>query len=409
MLASLIPLFDDEMKVCAYSVFAQRENHLMNPQLMGTGFLDNVVNIVGLDIVDSIGTNVLSGDKEVFVEINNISIFAGIEEQCSAPKERIVLLLDNSILPEEPYLARLWDLRGQGYKIAIRKLAGNQFESYRSILNMCDYILLDHRKINIRSAKIFFKKAFPEIKLCAVGVDSKEDYERLSSDGSYDLYEGNFFRVPVEESERTVTPLKVTYIELLNVVNSPDFDLQDAADVIGKDAALVISLLEMVNHMTINSEITSVRHAAAMLGQKELKKWINTAVTKELCADKPSEITRISMVRAKFAENLAEVFGMKGLSAELFLTGLFSLLDVMLDQTMEQSLKLVHVSKKIEDALLRRTGELWPIMNFLFEYENASWQEVSRLMILNEIDMNEVYSAYTSALKWYRDLIDPIK
>ncbi|MBE5861055.1 MAG: HDOD domain-containing protein [Butyrivibrio sp.] len=409
MLASLIPLFDDEMKVCAYSVFAQRENHLMNPQLMGTGFLDNVVNIVGLDIVDSIGTNVLSGDKEVFVEINNISIFAGIEEQCSAPKERIVLLLDNSILPEEPYLARLWDLRGQGYKIAIRKLAGNQFESYRSILNMCDYILLDHRKINIRSAKIFFKKAFPEIKLCAVGVDSKEDYERLSSDGSYDLYEGNFFRVPVEESERTVTPLKVTYIELLNVVNSPDFDLQDAADVIGKDAALVISLLEMVNHMTINSEITSVRHAAAMLGQKELKKWINTAVTKELCADKPSEITRISMVRAKFAENLAEVFGMKGLSAELFLTGLFSLLDVMLDQTMEQSLKLVHVSKKIEDALLRRTGELWPIMNFVFEYENASWQEVSRLMILNEIDMNAVYSAYTSALKWYRDLIDPIK
>ena len=409
MLASLIPLFDDEMKVCAYSVFAQRENHLMNPQLMGTGFLDNVVNIVGLDIVDSIGTNVLSGDKEVFVEINNISIFAGIEEQCSAPKERIVLLLDNSILPEEPYLARLWDLRGQGYKIAIRKLAGNQFESYRSILNMCDYILLDHRKINIRSAKIFFKKAFPEIKLCAVGVDSKEDYERLSSDGSYDLYEGNFFRVPVEESERTVTPLKVTYIELLNVVNSPDFDLQDAADVIGKDAALVISLLEMVNHMTINSEITSVRHAAAMLGQKELKKWINTAVTKELCADKPSEITRISMVRAKFAENLSEVFGMKGLSAELFLTGLFSLLDVMLDQTMEQSLKLVHVSKKIEDALLRRTGELWPVMNFVFEYENASWQEVSRLMILNEIDMNEVYSAYTSALKWYRDLIDPIK
>ncbi|WP_035765928.1 EAL and HDOD domain-containing protein [Butyrivibrio sp. NC2002] len=409
MLASLIPLFDDEMKVCAYSVFAQRENHLMNPQLMGTGFLDNVVNIVGLDIVDSIGTNVLSGDKEVFVEINNISLFAGIEEQCSAPKERIVLLLDNSILPEEPYLARLWDLRGQGYKIAIRKLAGNQFESYRSILNMCDYILLDHRKINIRSAKIFFKKAFPEIKLCAVGVDSKEDYERLSSDGSYDLYEGNFFRVPVEESERTVTPLKVTYIELLNVVNSPDFDLQDAADVIGKDAALVISLLEMVNHMTINSEITSVRHAAAMLGQKELKKWINTAVTKELCADKPSEITRISMVRAKFAENLSEVFGMKGLSAELFLTGLFSLLDVMLDQTMEQSLKLVHVSKKIEDALLRRTGELWPIMNFVFEYENASWQEVSRLMILNEIDMNEVYSAYTSALKWYRDLIDPIK
>ena len=409
MLASLIPLFDDEMKVCAYSVFAQRDNHLMNPHLMGTGFLDNVVNIVGLDIVDSVGTNVLSGGKEVFVEINNISLFANIEEQCKAPKETIVLLLDTSVLPEEPYLARLWDLHGQGYKLAIRKLAGNQFETYKPILEMCDYILLDHRKINIRSARIYFKNAYPDMKLCAVGVDTKEDYERLSSDGAYDLYEGIFFRLPVEDSEKSVTPLKVTYIELLNIVNNPDFDLQDAADVIGKDAALVISLLEMVNHMSVNSEITSVRHAAAMLGQKELKKWINTAVTKELCSDKPSEITRISMVRAKFAENLAECFDIKGFASELFLAGLFSLLDIMLDQTMEQSLKLVHVSKKIEDALLRQSGDLWPAMRFMFEYENASWQEVSRLMIMENIDMDATYKAYTDALKWYRDLIDPIK
>jgi EAL and modified HD-GYP domain-containing signal transduction protein len=408
MLASLIPLFDDEMKVCAYSVFAQRENYLMNPQLMGTGYLDNVVNIVGLDIVDSIGTNVLAGNKEVFVEINNISLFANIEDQCKAPKQRIVLLLDNTVLPQEPYLARLWDLRGQGYKIAIRKLAGNMFETFRPLLEMCDYVLLDHRKVNIRSAKIYFQKAFPEIKLCAVNVDSKDDYERLSSDGTYDLYEGSFFRVPVEDSEISVAPLKVTYIELLNVVNDPDFDLQKAADVIGKDAALVISMLEMVNHMSINSEITSVRHAAAMLGQKELKRWINTAVTKELCADKPSEITRISMIRAKFAENLASVFDMAGLASELFLTGLFSLLDIMLDQTMEECLKLVHVSKKIEDALLGNTGELWPVINLVYQYEDASWQEVSRLMILENLEMSRIYEAYTDALKWYRDLIDPI-
>ena len=71
--------------------------------------------------------------------------------------------------------------------------------------------------------------------------------------------------------------------------------------------------------MTVNSEITSIRHAAAMLGQKELKKWINTAVTSELCADKPNEVTRLSLLRAKFAENLAPAFEMAGHSSELFL------------------------------------------------------------------------------------------
>ena len=59
---------------------------------------------------------------------------------------------------------------------------------------------------------------------------------------------------------------------------------------IGKDTALVISLLEMVNKMTVNSNIASVRHAAAMLGQKELKRWINTAVTKGFIAFQDVEV-----------------------------------------------------------------------------------------------------------------------
>ena len=128
--------------------------------------------------------------------------------------------------------------------------------------------MLNHTKIDITKAKIYFNRVYPDIKLCAVNVDSQEDYEKLKVDGGYDLYEGAFFRMPVKDSQTEVSPLKVNYIELLNVVNSPDFDLQDAADVIGKDPALVISLLEMVNRMALNSEITSIRHAAAMLGQK---------------------------------------------------------------------------------------------------------------------------------------------
>lgn len=79
----------------------------------------------------------------------------------------------------------------------------------------------------------------------------------------------------------------------------------------------------MVNRMTVNSGITTIRHAAAMLGQKELKRWINTAVVNQLYADKPSEITRLSLIRAKFAENLAPLFQLQNKTEELFLMGLF--------------------------------------------------------------------------------------
>ncbi len=405
MLATLIPLFDGNMSVCAYSVFARKENHFLNPSYEGGARFDGAGTVHELEVVSSMGVATLSGGKEVFVPINQFSIFAEISLQCTVPSNKVVLLMDNTITPSEQYIRRVRELKEQGYKIAIRKLQISDFEAYKEILNKCDYILLNHAKIDIKKAKIYFGQVYPDIKLCAVNVDTQEQYEKLKEDGGYDLYEGEFFRMPVKESETEVNPLKVNYIELLNVVNAPDFDLQDAADVIGKDPALVISLLEMVNRMAMNSEITSIRHAAAMLGQKELKRWINTAVTKELCADKPSEITRLVMIRAKFAENLAESFEMAMMAQELFIMGLFSALDIMLDKTMEEALKMVQVSKKVSDALLNGEGEFAKVLNFIKVYEDADWTEVSRILVLDNMDMDKVYDAYLNALKWYRDLI----
>ena len=71
---------------------------------------------------------------------------------------------------------------------------------------------------------------------------------------------------------------------------------------------------------------------------------------------------------------------------------------------MDEALEIVKVSKPISDALLRGEGPLAPVLNFVKEYENASWQEVSRLMVLSNIDMDPVYEAYTDSLKWYREL-----
>ncbi|MBO6133533.1 MAG: HDOD domain-containing protein [Lachnospiraceae bacterium] len=406
MLATLIPLFDDNLNVSGYSIFTQKRNLLSEPSFAGTARYDGMTDIAGLDLIESMGVKTLSDDREVFVEVNNVSIFSDISSQCSAPHEKIVLLIDQSVVPDDNYINRLKELKSQNYKLAIRKLPIEKFESYRPILSLMNYILLNHKKINIKNAKIYFGKIFPELKLVAVNVDTQEDFDKLKADGGYSFYEGTFFRTPLSETQNAVAPLKINYIELLNIINDADFDLTKAADVIGRDTALVISLLKMVNHMAVNSEITSVRHAAAMLGQKELKRWINTAVTKELCADRPSEIMRVSLLRAKFAENLAPSFEIAGLSSELFLMGLFSVLDVILEKPMEEALKMVKVSKNISNALINHEGPLYPVLNFIMEYENASWQEVSRLMLLDNIDMKKVYEAYISSLTWYRDLLD---
>ncbi len=405
MLVSIIPLFDEDITVRAYSLFVQKKNYFLKPNLLGGAQFDGAGQVDGLEVIDNMGMETLSNDAEVFVQVSNISVFSDIENQCDAPHGRVVLLLDNTVLPNDMYLDRLKALRKSGYKLAIRKLEVSQFEDYREVLQLMDYILLNQRKIDISKAKIYFQSLFPNIKLCAVGVDSMETFEKLKAAGGYSLYEGEFFRIPGNRSEHEVSPLKVNYIQLLNMVNSPEFELTEAADIIGRDTALVISLLKMVNRMTRNSTITSIRHAAAMLGEKELRKWLITAVAGQLYTDKPNELTRMSLLRAKFAENLAPVFSMAIQSSELFLMGLFSVLDVILDMPMKDALETIKVSQNISDALVYHKGIFAFPLEFILQYENANWQEVSRLMIVHNIEMQPVYDAYLNALRWYRDTI----
>ncbi len=408
MLVTLIPLFDENMKVSAYSLFTQKKNFLLYPSLLGSGKNDGASRIEGLELIKNMGIQTLAPAQEIFVSLNNISVFSDIASECDAPHGRLVLLIDNGIPPIEMYINRLHELKNQGYRLAIRKLPVSHYEDYREVLALMDYILLDCEQVDITKARIYFNKLYPHLKLCASNIKTTDVFEALKLDNSCTLFEGSFYRLPVTKGNNKVAPLKVNYIELMNLVNTYDFDLTKAADIIGRDTALVISLLKMVNHMAVNSEITSIRHAAAMLGQKELKRWINTAVIHELCSDKPTEITRLSLLRAKFAENLAPAFNLGSKASGLFLMGLFSVLDIILEKTMAEALSLVKVSREIKEALVDGKGEFAELLDFIKQYEAGEWQEVSRLMLLKQIDIQVVHDAYMNSLKWYRDLFSGV-
>ncbi len=406
MLMTLIPLFDEEMKVKAYSVFAQKNNYLLNPMMMGTARFDGATSIQGLEVIQAMGIETISDDVDIFVPISNINVFTDVDSQCGdIPHNRIVFLIDNTIPPIDMYISRLEDLKKRGFGLAIRKLAVSEFESYKAVLQLMDYVFLNNKKVAIDKAKIYFSKLYPHIKLCAGNIETAEIFEQLKKGGGYQFYEGVFYRTPLTKGEKEVAPLKVNYIKLLNIVNSENFELSEAADTIGRDTALTISLLRMVNNMTVNSGITTIRHAAAMLGQRELKKWINTAVVNALCADKANEVTRLSLLRAKFAENLAPAFEMAALKDELFLMGLFSVLDVILDRSMEEALNMMTVADDIKKALVDRTGKLVKVYDFMIQYEEANWPEISRQMIIENLDDGVITGAYMDALEWYKNVM----
>ena len=111
MLAALIPLFDEDMTVKAYSLFAQKENLLQEPRYMISAQHDGAYSIRGLEVIESMGMYTISPTSEVFVPINNVSLFVDIENQCSADHERIVIFIDNSVKPTQMYIDRICELR----------------------------------------------------------------------------------------------------------------------------------------------------------------------------------------------------------------------------------------------------------------------------------------------------------
>lgn len=377
----------------------------MNPSLLGSRQFDGAAYVDGLELIQELGTTTLSGGKPIFVSLNNISIFSSLESECKNTNHAPILLIDQTFPPVSMYTDRIHELREFGYHFAIRNLPVHCYEDYAPILSQMDYILIDCQKIDAVKASFYFRKLYPDICICASNIPDTETFGKLSPAETISLFEGTFFRMPVTRGEHKVSPLKINYISLLNLIEEDDFDLTKAADIISQDTALIISLLRLANTRSFNSEITSVRVAVSMLGQKDLTRWIQTTVIEKLCSDKPNELMRLSLLRAKFAENLAPVFGMAMRSQELFLTGLFSILDIILDCSMEEALSMVRVSGKIRAALLEHTGSLAEVLHFIVKYESAEWQEVSRQLVLKNIEIPDVSHAWVSSLQWYAKLI----
>ena len=288
--------------------------------------------------------------------------------------------------------------------MAIKDLPLANVEDYKTLLKDFDLFLVNSDTGDVVEQAKAFRKFLPSIDFCAENLHSKEEFDAAKDSGLFKIFEGTFFRIPINTQDTEVTPIKMNYMKLMSVINRPDFDLEDVANVIGQDPALSIELLKIANKLTLNSNMRSIQQATALLGQRELRRWLNTTLFNGLAAGKPNEITRLSLIRARFAENLAMVFDYAMRKDELFLMGLFSLLNLILDMPMEEALTQVGVSNEIKKALVSGDGIFAPQLDFLLSYEAGDWQEVSRLMVLHDIEMHVVYDAYVEALKWYGNM-----
>lgn len=401
-----VPLFNRDMAVEAYLFRYQRGNNLFSINQLTSAF-DGGSNSPLLEVLNLVGVDAFTLGKPIFVPIKNVMLFGDLQAQCAEPPENIVFLFEeHPMADDETFLNAIRAHRKLGYRFAFSSPA--HLQACQAALPYISFVLIGQKLLEAASRHFIrgLSRDTPGLRFIATQIETTEEFAALANVG-YSLYEGSFYRAPLTRGENTVAPLKMNSIRLINMVQDENFEFGEISKIVQRDTALTISLLKLVNSgaIAVRNKIKTIAHAVAMLGQREVRKWVTTAVTQSLSADKPNEVTKLSLIRARFAENLGPLFEMAQAGETLFLMGLFSVLDVILEMPMADALTNVLVSDDIQTALVDREGPLYPVLNLVIDYENADWSSVSRHMIMHNIKEEALYDAYVGALVWYKNMM----
>lgn len=403
MLLVPIPLFNKDMGVDYYCFrFLKDGNIFLSLQAHS---LDASVMPPMLHVIKKAGLEALTTGKPLFVPISYVSLLADLENQCNETPSDIIFVIDNQTPVEKTFTERIKQLKALGFRFACHSKM--DLEEHLPLIRLCDFMFVSAKGAELRRIRNYLNTFTENLIPISSDITTAEDFAAARSDG-FELYEGPFYRLPLSKGQNKVSPLKINYINLLNIARNQDFDISKVARTVQQDAALAISLLRMVNSLGLSSRIESIEYASALLGEKELRKWITAVVADMLSADKPNEITKLTLIRAKFAETIAPKFELASQSQNLFLMGLFSALDLILDMPMERALNIVQVPDSIRHALLHKTGEFYPVLELLLWYETADWINTSRSLIINKLEGSDVFGAYLESLCWYNTLIAPL-
>jgi len=221
------------------------------------------------------------------------------------------------------------------------------------------------------------------------------------------MFQGFYFNQPVEgRKTKEISPLKINYFRLLKLSSTDDYmDFKEISDIIASDVALSYKLLRILNSAAVGlRNVSSISSAVAYMGEETLKKWIGVLALRGIAEDKPLELVRMSLIRARFGELLSPGFHIKRNAQQVFMVGMLSLLHIAMEMSKEELLEDIPVSDDIRESLLSRFGIYSDLLRFYENYEYANWEAVSQFVEENRLDSSVVNDSYIAAVKWYNDL-----
>jgi c-di-GMP phosphodiesterase len=256
----------------------------------------------------------------------------------------------------------------------------------------CDQVLMRASLEKLKQAKV---------KLVAEKIETHEEFEEYKALG-FDYFQGYFFARPEVVKQKSIPTSKLALIDLVCASATADFDLARVNDIIERDVSLSYKLLRFINNPLINksNKISSLRHALNYMGEIEVKKFIALVALANLGDSKSIELLHLSLVRAKFCEFIGQARKLAVNPPKGFLVGLFSLLDAILDISMQNIVGKLPLGDDLKGALCGEKNELQRYLALIKAYEVGYWQGITRQTQELEIDLAITQGFYNEAIKW---------
>ncbi len=388
------PIFDRRRQVIAYellfrssleNVFGKNDPNRASIQMMDTTLLG-----FGLDSLVGEKLAFFNATREVLVK----------EHWAVLPPGKAVIEVLETVEPDAEVIGACTAVRKAGYALALDDFVFRP--EYEALIPLADYIKIDFLQTRgperASLARRFMDRG---IRMLAEKVETYEDFHEGLNAG-YEYFQGYFFCRPEVVSGKDLPALKSNLLRLIQEVNRPEVNFDQLEDLIKREVTLSIKLLRYLHSAGFGwrHDVTTIGQALRVLGERPTRKWASLVALTLIGEDKPQELVTTSLLRAQFCEEIGRAGSLPDRQADLFLVGLLSTLDALLDRPLEAILGQLAITPEITEALLGGDSLLGQTLALATAYDRADWKRVEQLA--REIAFPEAAlpEAYRRAVEW---------
>lgn len=313
------------------------------------------------------------------------------------PRPFVIVEYNNADNSEMTDLKDIKGIRAQGYKVLYDATVNLRPNS----LLLADFVKLDYAAMSLESQHERLKNRRGHAGYLACGIETWDDYKKALEIG-YDYFQGSFFLKPLTGKQSDMRSFNTSILRVISELGEPETSFKEITNIIEHDLNLSYRLLRLVNSAYIapKFKVKTISQAVTILGLNELNKFMSTIIMKQMQSPENNELLRCSLIRGKFMELLAGAREMQQKGSEAFFAGIFSLLDVILNRSMEEIMDELPLTDTVKETLLGRSCSLKELLDMVRLYEQARWEDFDTLYSLDSSEQEQMMNFYITALKW---------